>query len=131
MLSSIPHHDAAAAAPPLPRQIKTVTARRASDDGNIVVATGPKPPSPAVVSAETAAGAGATATTLWQSGPLRSDPGGKSPGGRGGSDACKKCQVRVGKDGRVVLVREREELAAFSPLWAEAFFEVLPPIDKR
>lgn len=99
-----------------------------------MVAIGPKPLPPPAVGAETAtAAAAATATTLWQSGPLRSDPknsGGKGTGG-GGGDACKKCQVRVGKDGRVVLVREREELAAFSPLWAEAFFEVLPPLDKR
>lgn len=113
------------------------TALRASDDGNVVVAMGPKPLPPPAASAgtATAALAGATSTTLWQSGPLRSDPG--NPGGKGtsdgggGSDACKKCQVRVGKDGRVVLVREREELAVFSPAWAEAFFEVLPPLDKR
>lgn len=96
---------------------------------------GPKPLPPPAASAgtATAARAGATATTLWQSGPLRSGPG--NPGGKGtgdgGSDACKKCQVRVGRDGRVVLVREREELAVFSPSRAEAFFEVLPPLDKR
>lgn len=102
-----------------------------------MVATGAKPKPPPADAAETATRAGATVTTLWQSGPLRSDPEkpgakGADGGGGGGGDACKKCQVRVGKDGRVVLVREREELAAFSPVWAQAFFEVSPPLlDKR
>eukprot|EP00752_Nemacystus_decipiens_P002928 g2723.t1 len=111
---------------------------RLQDDGNIVVATGPKPLPPGQETT-TAAPSGAAATTLWQSGPLRSGPG--NPGGKGkgkgkgdgdvGGDACKKCQVRVGKDGRVVLVREREELAVFSPSWAEAFFKILPSRDQR
>eukprot|EP00903_Cladosiphon_okamuranus_P020170 g18515.t2 len=109
---------------------------RLHEDGNIVVAMGPKPLPPPAVEAESASGAGAgataTATTLWQSGPLRVDPESPSGGdGGGSSQACKKCQVRVGEDGRVVLIRERRELATFSPLWVEAFFEVLPPPDKR
>lgn len=81
-----------------------------------MVARGPKP----------AAAAAATGVApLWQSGPLRSaltTSSGSSGGGRG--DACKKCHITVGKDGKVALVRGKEELATFRPTWARAFFEV-------
>lgn len=103
----------------------------ASGDGNVVVARGPKP----VLTGSAAAGdAGAT---LWQSGPLASleqqqspgKPGDKGKNKSGGS--CKKCQVKVNKEGMLALTRGREELAVFSPAWAEAFFDIPSRGDKR
>lgn len=102
-----------------------------SEDGNVVVATGPKPPplTPMVTTGIT------TTATLWESGPLRSSQnwknksngGGGGGGGDGVKDRCKRCQLKVAKDGTMALARGREELAVFSPPRARAFFDVVAP----
>ncbi|CAM9821004.1 unnamed protein product, partial [Hapterophycus canaliculatus] len=100
---------------------------RLHEDGNVVVAMGPKPPplTPMMTTGIT------TTTTLWESGPLRSSQKlaekSRSDSGSGVKDRCKRCQVRVAKDGTMALVRGREELAVFSPPKARAFFDVVAP----
>ncbi|CAB1102764.1 unnamed protein product [Ectocarpus sp. CCAP 1310/34] len=112
---------------------------RLQGDGNVVVARGPKP----LLAAAAAAAAGDAGATLWQSGPLPSltqqqqrSPGkpgdnGKNKSGGGSGGSCKKCQVKVTKEGTLALTRGREELAVFSPAWAAAFFDIPPRGDKR
>eukprot|EP00904_Undaria_pinnatifida_P004507 jgi/Undpi1/14057/HiC_scaffold_9.g03708.m1 len=89
--------------------------RLQAEDGNVVVATGPKPPpSPPLPPPPSNTGgekaASDTATLLWQSGPIRSLERSANPSDR----TCKKCQLKVGRDGRVVVARGKEELAVFS-----------------
>ncbi|CBJ48983.1 hypothetical protein Esi_0115_0021 [Ectocarpus siliculosus] len=110
---------------------------RLQGDGNVVVARGPKP-----LLTAGAAAAGDAGATLWQSGPLPSltqqqqrSPGkpgdnGKDKSGGGSGGSCKKCQVKVTKEGTLALTRGREELAVFSPAWTEAFFDIPPRGDK-
>ncbi|CAM9698724.1 unnamed protein product, partial [Scytosiphon promiscuus] len=79
-----------------------------------------------------AAAAGATGSFLaTTSGPLSSSSSGgdksNTRGGDGTKDRCKRCQVKVAKDGTMALARGREELAVFSPPRARAFFDVVPP----
>lgn len=101
--------------PPLHHPPRGRVFTRAAEDGNVVVATGPKPPpSPPLPPPPSNTGgekaASDTATLLWQSGPIRSLERSANPSDR----TCKKCQLKVGRDGRVVVARGKEELAVFS-----------------